>query len=174
MFLAVFTAIFMLGGLWFIFRVFRKVKSRSGWIKESEIFADKKFVDYLSEENLGNVNVLEVEKKSKSGANRNIEIGDDVGNFNESEVLKLAKKYGVEQGEVELLLNIRSKSRKNGGYDKILSEVEKGVDIKKVAKKYKVGCGELQLLLTFKNINQSSLWKYDKRNLYIRGWNDAK
>ena len=37
-----------------------------------------------------------------------------------SEILRLAKKYSVGLGEVELLLNLRSKAKKNGCYDKIL------------------------------------------------------
>jgi len=50
--LAVLPIVFMLGGLWFIFKFFKKVETQSEWIKESEIFADKKFADYLNEKNL--------------------------------------------------------------------------------------------------------------------------
>lgn len=158
--LAVLPIVFMLGGLWFIFRFFKKVERRSGLIKESEIFADKKFADYLSEKNLESGVMLEVQEKRKFKEKESIEIENDVDDFNGNEILKLAKKYSVGQGEVELLLNLRSKTKKNDRYDKILSEIEKGVDIRKVAKKYKVGCGEVQLLLAFKSTNQGSLlWK---------------
>ena len=107
--------------------------------------------------------MFDVQEKKEFKANEIVEIEDDTNNFNGSEILRLAKKYSVGQGEVELLLNLRSKAKKNGSYDKILSEIERGVDIRKVAKKYKVGCGEVQLLLAFKNANQNSLWKSENK-----------
>ena len=161
--LAVLPIVFMLGGLWFIFMFFKKVETQSVWIKDSEIFADKKFADYLNEKNLEGGSVFDVQEKKEFKANEIVEIEDDTNNFNGSEILRLAKKYSVGQGEVELLLNLRSKAKKNGSYDKILSEIERGVDIRKVAKKYKVGCGEVQLLLAFKNANQNSLWKSENK-----------
>ncbi|MFN3135905.1 MAG: hypothetical protein ACK44H_10115 [Candidatus Kryptonium sp.] len=161
--LAVLPIVFMFAGLWFIFKIFKKVEGQSGWIKESEIFADKKFADYLSEKNFGDETMPEVQEKKEFKAKESVEIKNDVDDFSESEILKLAKRYSVGQGEVELLLNLRSKAKKNGNYDKILSEIEKGVDIRKVAKKYGIGCGEVQLLLAFKNANQNSLWKSENK-----------
>ncbi len=155
-FLILFTALIFvvaLIGLRFILKVIRGSEVKE--IKEIEVFADKSFEDYLSEESSQNQ-----KNEEKGFENENFEVRSETIDFNESEILKLAKKYSVGQGEVELLLNLRSKKKaRNGDYEKIISEIEKGLDMRKVAKKYKIGCGEVQLLLNLKNTNQKILWK---------------
>lgn len=154
-FLTVLISAIALLGLWFIFKVIKKSDGKE--IKEIEIFADKSFEEYLNEENLQSQKMEETKfQKDDAGFG----FRDEVNDFSESEILKLAKKYSVGQGEVELLLNLRSKkTMKNGDYERIISEIEKGLDMRKVAKKYRVGCGEVQLLLNLKNANQSIFWK---------------
>ena len=71
--LAVLPIVFMLGGLWFIFKFFKKVETQSEWIKESEIFADKKFADYLNEKNLEGGSVFDVQEKKEFKANEIVE-----------------------------------------------------------------------------------------------------
>jgi competence protein ComGF len=154
-FLTVLISAIALLGLWLIFKVIKKSDGKE--IKEIEIFADKSFEEYLNEENLQSQKMEETKfQKDDAGFG----FRDEVNDFSESEILKLAKKYSVGQGEVELLLNLRSKkTMKNGDYERIISEIEKGLDMRKVAKKYRVGCGEVQLLLNLKNANQSIFWK---------------
>ncbi len=152
-FLTLLTFAIALLGLWFIFKVIKKGNEKE--IKEIEVFADKSFEEYLKEENLQSKKIEEMNFQKNE---QNFELQDKA--ITENEILKLAKKYSVGQGEVELLLNLRSKkTARNGNYEKIISEIEKGLDMRKVAKKYRVGCGEVQLLLNLKNANQSIFWK---------------
>ncbi|CUU08427.1 hypothetical protein JGI3_01692 [Candidatus Kryptobacter tengchongensis] len=161
--LVVLTLALTVGGLWLIFKFFKKLENRAGSAKENEFFADKNFVDYLNEESSTNITMFEAQEKEKDGK---VEIV--VSDFSENEILKLAKRYNVGQGEVELLLNLRSRARKENRYDKVLSEIEKGTDIKKVAKKYGVGCGEIQFLLNLKNKGQGSFWQGGKSEIKWR------
>jgi len=143
-----------IAGTWLIFKIFKR-SERSA--KENEIFADKNFVDYLNEENMESAVMSEFAEREKIEAkDAGIQIQEETVS-NENEVLKLAKKYSVGQGEVELLLNLRSKEmRKKNEYARVVDEIEKGTDIRKVAKKYKIGCGEIQLLMNLKNTNQTA------------------
>lgn len=136
-------------GVWFVFKSFR---GHSNSTKENENPADKNFVDYLSEESLQAVQESKV-KDRESYEDASLISG-------EGEILKLAKKYNMGQGEVELLLSFRSKkTKKINEYIQVAEAVEKGGDIKRLAKKYKVGCGEIQLILNLKSVNQNAFLK---------------
>jgi hypothetical protein len=142
-------------GVWLVYKFFRKGKDS---VKENENFADKNFVSYLNVENLQIDKLIETAHESKSEDGEGCEDVDL--NPSENEISKLAKKYNIGQGEVELLLNLRSKkTKKENGYLQVLDAIEKGEDIKKLAKKYKVGCGEIQLMLNLKNANQNAFLK---------------
>lgn len=142
-------------GIWFIYKSFRKSGSS---IKENENFADKNFESYLNEENLQINKLIETAQESKTEEDESRE--DVKLDASESEILKLAKKYNIGQGEVELLLNLRSKKTKKANeYLQVVDAIEKGGDIKKLAKKYKIGCGEIQLMLNLKNANQNAFLK---------------
>jgi hypothetical protein len=74
-----------------------------------------------------------------------------------NEILNLARRYNVGQGEVELLLNLRSKGTgRTADYNRIIQDVERTQDIRKVAKKHKIGYGEIELLLNLQNADRSS------------------
>ncbi len=142
-------------GIWLLYKFFRRSKDS---IKENENFADKNFVSYLNEENLQIDRLIEIAQENRSEEDEGCKDVDL--NPSESEILKLAKKYNIGQGEVELLLNLRSKKAKKANeYLQVVDAVEKGGDIKKLAKKYKVGCGEIQLILNLKNANQNAFLK---------------
>jgi hypothetical protein len=113
-------------------------------IKENLFFADKSFEEHLNEE-MATENIGDEDENHEGG-------------FTESEIIKLAKKYNVGQGEVELLLNLRAKEMERmKGYEKIIDEIEKGTEMRKVAKKYKVGYGEIELLMNLKNFARNNL-----------------
>jgi hypothetical protein len=113
-------------------------------IKENLFFADKSFEEHLNEE-MATENIRDEDENHEE-------------RFTESEIIKLAKKYNVGQGEVELLLNLRAKEMERmKGYEKIIDEIEKGTEMRKVAKKYKVGCGEIELLMNLKNFARNNL-----------------
>jgi hypothetical protein len=113
-------------------------------VKENLFFADKSFEEHLNEE-MATENIRDEDENHE-------------GRFTESEIIKLAKKYNVGQGEVELLLNLRAKEMERmKGYEKIIDEIEKGTEMRKVAKKYKVGCGEIELLMNLKNFARNNL-----------------
>jgi len=113
-------------------------------VKENLIYADKSFEEQLNEEML-----------TESVKDENLD-----EEFNENELIKLAKRYNIGQGEVELLLNLRAKEvERLKGYEKIIDEIEKGSEMKKVAKKYKVGYGEIELLMNLKNFGRNNLIK---------------
>lgn len=157
----VLTTFFVVLGLWFIFKFLKKIEKPPESVKEKEISTDKKFVDYLIEEGLSDNPAFISQTNDKfrtyqEDLNEVNSINDISG---ENEVLKLAKKYNVAQGEVELLLNLRSRIKRENNYNKILEEIEKGADIKKVAKKHKVGCGEILFILNLKNKERRSLWQ---------------
>ncbi len=113
-------------------------------VKENLFCADKSFEEHLSEEMVS----------------ERIRDENPDEKFNENEIMKLAKRYNVGQGEVELLLNLRAKEMERmKGYEKIIDEIEKGLEMKKVAKKYKVGYGEIELLMNLKNFARNNLIK---------------
>ncbi len=142
-------------GIWFFYKSFGR---RDNSIKENENFADKNFVDYLNEENPQIDRLIETAQESKTEDDESCE---DVSLISgKKEILKLAREYNIGQGEVELLLNLRSKkTKKVNEYMQVADAVEKGGDIKKLAKKYKLGCGEIQLILNLKNANQNAFLK---------------
>ncbi len=142
-------------GIWFVYKFFWRGGNS---IKENENFADKNFASYLNEESLQIDRLIETAQESKTEDGESCE--DMALNTGGSEILKLAREYNIGQGEVELLLNLRSKkTRKVNEYMQVADAVEKGGDIKKLAKKYKVGCGEIQLILNLKNTNQNAFLK---------------
>ncbi len=141
---------------WFSFKIFKRSKAS---IKENEIFADKNFESFLNEENLKSEAIERADVMGKESENL-LEVKEVEQSVNE--IVKLARRYNVGQGEVELLLNLRSKKmkvEKENEYARIVAELEKGVDLRKVAKKHKIGCGEIQLFLNLKNTNHNALLK---------------
>ncbi|MCS7228985.1 MAG: hypothetical protein N2252_04510 [Candidatus Kryptonium sp.] len=155
------TTTFVVLGLWFIFKFLKKIDGSPRLVKEKEIPTDKKFVDYLIEESLSEdpKYIPQFNEKFEVYQEDVKEVSNEKDSSGENEVLKLARKYNVVQGEVELLLNLRSRIKKENNYNKILEEIEKGADIKKVAKKHKVGCGEILVILSLKNKERRSLWQ---------------
>lgn len=98
----VLTTFFVVLGLWFIFKFLKKIEKPPESVKEKEISTDKKFVDYLIEEGLSDNPAFISQTNDKfrtyqEDLNEVNSINDISG---ENEVLKLAKKYNVVQGEV--------------------------------------------------------------------------